>query len=360
MATIGQYILLRDVVFSYSEAAKMDDTKFLRLWRICFRGFKQLGLNGFWQPVTVNLPINDNKTVTLPDDYIKWTKVGQMTGNEITLLKNNQGLLTATGTYNGAADVVNSDWWHIGFNRLGRTCHISNIEFKIDGDAILLNTNFTGDHLLLEYLASPEQCDDFQIPMEFEEAMIDWLSWQDVKHIPASSHFGRGDKNDRALAFRASRKKAWRDYRPFRLSEIMGGQAEFNSSSVSATNNVIYMPPPPPAATFVVQWDYVVIAESTIPTAAYLDALILIQNASIATGANISLTIPPAINNTYKLVVRYPIAESTKTKWYNTALNNGIIPDQIFLPITVSTTYKYIVSRINGLGLDNTSPTIFS
>lgn len=226
MATIGQYSLLRDIIFMYSEAAKIDDTKFLRLWRMAFRGFKQMGLNGFWQTTTANLPINDNRTVTLPSDYIKWTKIGQLVGNEIVLLRNNQSLLSANSPYIGAADVVSSDFWFSGYRSYGRTCHRKDIEFKIEGDAILLNTDFVGDTLLLEYLASPEDCDDFQIPMEYEEAMMDWLSWQDVKHIPSSSHFGRGDKNDRAQAFRASLKKAKKDYQPLRLSEM--GLAQYN------------------------------------------------------------------------------------------------------------------------------------
>jgi hypothetical protein len=236
-APIQPYVLLRDVIWMYSEASKQDDTKFLRLWRMAFRGFVQMGYNSFWQIVTMSLPVNDNRTVTLPDDYIIWTKVGQQIGNEIVTMRNNQNLLTATCNYEGIGDVVNSNYWFNGHTRCGCSCGRGNIEFKIVDGAILLNTDFEGDSLLLEYVGAPDQNDDYAIPFQFQEAMIDWLAWQDVKHIPATSHFGRGDKNDRALQFRASLKLAKKMYKPFRYSDLLPQRTEFNQGGWDGMNS---------------------------------------------------------------------------------------------------------------------------
>jgi hypothetical protein len=46
------------------------------------------------------------------------------------------------------------------------------------------------------------------------------------------------------------------------------------------------------------------------------------------------------------LVVKEPVAEPVKTAWYNTALNNGTVPDSVFkAPVTIGS-FRYYVSRI--------------
>lgn len=48
---------------------------------------------------------------------------------------------------------------------------------------------------------------------------------------------------------------------------------------------------------------------------------------NITHNANLAITMPGAATPNKYLIVRVPIAESIKTNWFNTALNNGAIPD---------------------------------
>lgn len=83
---------------------------------------------------------------------------------------------------------------------------------------------------------------------------------------------------------------------------------------------------------------------------------------SITHDAAISVPYPTAANTNMYLVVRVPVGESLKSTWYNTALNNGSIPDSAFrdalnpagLPL-----YTYYLSRVQ-VSNDFTNPLILS
>jgi hypothetical protein len=153
--------------------------------------------------------------------------------------------------------------------------------------------------------------------------MIDWLSWQDVKHIPASSHFGRGDKNDRALAFRASRKKAWRDYRPFRLSEIMGGEFQFSSSLPSPTTTAPTTPPVVvvPPVKFTARW--IASDTNTVPTETEITEWS--YTSLFNTGGPVSIPFNNFIGSPKFLKWAEPATEPPKTKYYINVLDNDVL-----------------------------------
>lgn len=83
---------------------------------------------------------------------------------------------------------------------------------------------------------------------------------------------------------------------------------------------------------------------------------------SITHNSPISVPYPTAANTNMYLVIRVPVGESIKTTWYNTALNNGTIPDSAFrdaLNPSGLSSYTYYVSRVQ-LSNDFTSPLILS
>lgn len=245
-APINPTIKLKDCVFSYSEAAKQSESEFKRLWRMAFRGFKRMGINGFWEPKTEVLTVNANNTADLPPSCIQWIKVGQFNENgELQTLRINRQLtnfhanlptrlddivpqiqscsetLLNGGWYNGYG--VYGDWGPSSVNQnFGAGSSLVQFgEFNIDWDArvILLDPNYAYTQVVLFFLSAPEMDDDYEIPMQYEEAMIDWLSWQDIKHIPANSHANNNSIRARAIAFKASLTQAKREYKPFRLAE---------------------------------------------------------------------------------------------------------------------------------------------
>ena len=95
-AAISSQIKLKEIVYGYSEAARQSDSELLRLWRLCFTGFKQLGLNAFWQPKTEVIPVETQKIAYFPDDYIQWIKIGQFNSNngELQTIQVNTSLTT--------------------------------------------------------------------------------------------------------------------------------------------------------------------------------------------------------------------------------------------------------------------------
>jgi hypothetical protein len=348
---IDQFVKLQEVIFLYMESAKKPETEFLRLWRMAFRGFTQMGLNAFWQPKTVSLPINANRTVTLPSDFIQWIKVGQITGGLVVTLKNNQALYTATQTFEGVADIIGSDVWFSGYVPVCRSEAAASAEFKVMNGYILLNSGFEGDAILLEYICSPQRDNDYEIPIQFQEAMIAWLAWQDKNYLPSTSHVGNGNIQMLQANFRAQVKLARKMYKPFRLSEVMGGLAEYTQSASSLLDKPIV---PSTPIMFSAHWDWI---EGRIEDPFTQP---LRNVAEFPFGEPISLVLGAAPTRDSYLEIRYPATESVKLTYYNTALNYGTMGDQSFLPIKSNDTDRVIVSRVSRLQFDDIIPTIFA
>lgn len=244
-ASITQTIQLRQVVYSYSEAAKSSEAEFLRLWRIAFRGFKFLGLNGFWEPQTTKIVVNQNNTANYPPDFIAWLKVGQLNAqNEFQTLAVNRSLTSYRD--NGpnrisdiAPEITQSllgPYWfsNNGFygtayqgafnpsQNFGAGSHLLQPgEFNMDDTnrVIILSTNYPYPHVYLMYLSSPQQNMDYEIPMQFEEAMISWLSLEDDVNLPGGGHAGNNSLVFKSKRFSAQAKLAKKMYKPFNIAE---------------------------------------------------------------------------------------------------------------------------------------------
>jgi hypothetical protein len=85
----------------------------------------------------------------------------------------------------------------------------------------------------------------------------------------------------------------------------------------------------------------------------YQDSVAIVHNAAI------SIPFPAGAATDKYEVVRVPIGESVKTTWYNTALNNGSIPDAIFRDAITIGSYRYYISRV-AMSIDTSAPVIFS
>lgn len=249
-ATITDKVKLKDVIFMYTEAARQTEAEFLRLWRMAFRGFIQMGLNAFWEPVTVVLPVLPNKIVLFPDDQIIWAKIGYLNpAGEIATLRVNDNLTTYKDTSsNRIADITaeiqqvapylngNGYWydcngftgiqgygWRAGYcQHFGAGSHEvtpGNVNVDYKNRCYVLDPITTLTNIALMYLSSPEQNDDYQIPIQFQEAMIAWLSWQDTAHLPATSHMNNNSNEMKAQNFKWQAKLAKKMYKPFRLQE---------------------------------------------------------------------------------------------------------------------------------------------
>ena len=82
-------------------------------------------------------------------------------------------------------------------------------------------------------------------------------------------------------------------------------------------------------------------------------------NFTITSGAPISVPFPVGAEVNKYEVIKVPVAETVKTIWYNTALNNGTIPDSVFRSPIIVGSYRYYVSRVP-MSIDSASPVILS
>lgn len=242
-APITQTIKLRDIVWSYSEASKRSEAEFLRLWRICFRGFKWFGLNATWEPDTIKITVNDNKTATLPVNCINWIKVGQLNGkNEFQTFARNTSLTTYRDngpnriadltpeitsallgpTWFGTYGFYGSSGAYDANPNFGAGSHLLQPgEFDVDmkNRVIILPQTYQYPDVYLMFLGAPLQNSEYEIPMQFEEAMIAWLAFEDIVNLPANGHVGNNTISMRGRIFASKLRHAKKMYKPFNIAE---------------------------------------------------------------------------------------------------------------------------------------------
>lgn len=80
---------------------------------------------------------------------------------------------------------------------------------------------------------------------------------------------------------------------------------------------------------------------------------------SIVHDASISIIVPLAATPNKYFVTKVAIAESVKSVWFNTALNNGNIPDAVYQNIIQFGGFTYYYTRV-AASMDSTQPLILS
>ena len=244
--TNNSYCSIDSIIAAYFVESEQPDTRRYKVWQLAFRGIEQLGLDFFYQIKSVKLPINSNKTVSIPLDYLNYTKVGILNGvGEIIPLKYNNSLTTYADLspdrkaktednkffnyYQFNVPIWFNYWNGGGFvNLYGLSGETVVGTFKIDitNNVILLGENFCYDYLMLEYVASPLMDNEYYVPVQFKEALIAYIGWKDIANLPTSSHFNLGDKRDRKNNFYNERRLAIARYKPLQLEEKHSVAAE--------------------------------------------------------------------------------------------------------------------------------------
>lgn len=235
------YITLDSVINDYIDASEQSVHKYAKLYNIAYRGMEELGLDFFYKIRTVKVPVDTtNYTAQLPNDYVNYTKIGVLNSRgEIIPLTFNRKLtnyadqqpdrlaLTQDNTlvdwYNQNYPLFYNYWDGYGFTNIYGYPSGSPFvgQFSIDDSngVILLNENFYYDYLMIEYLASPNPDEKYMIPLQFREAMIAWLAWQDIAYLPTSRKGNLGDKRDRKNNYFNERRLANARFKPLYLDE---------------------------------------------------------------------------------------------------------------------------------------------
>jgi hypothetical protein len=236
-----QWVSLDDAITSYLDESEQSNSKYFKLWNLAFRAMTELGLDFFYSVKSVKLPVNPNLTVTLPEDYLNYTKVGVLDnqGQIIPLDVNNNLTVAFDLQPTRLSQVVDPTimtayspqgivWWNY-WNGYG----LSNLyglpsgspfvgQFKIDAGngVIVLDINFNFEYIMLEYVASPMAGGEYFVPIQFKEALIAYLRWKDIISLPTSRKGSLGDKRDRRNDYYNERRLAIARYDAVNLTDL--------------------------------------------------------------------------------------------------------------------------------------------
>lgn len=236
-----QWISLDECINAYIDESEQSNHKYFKLWNIAYRALNEIGMDSFYTIKSVKLPVNANVTVTLPEDYLNYSKVGVLNQQgEIIPLGVNNKLTTAfdlqpTRLTQTQDDTILTEysqsgfWWYNYWNGYG----MSNLygvpsgapfigSFKIDNanGVIVLSQQFSYDYVMLEYVAAPKPGGDYYVPVQFMEAVIAYIAWKDIRSMPSSRKGSIGDKQLRRTDFYNELRKAKARYDPVNLADL--------------------------------------------------------------------------------------------------------------------------------------------
>lgn len=197
---LSQYIPLKTVVSYFLDQYGKSDGDQDMYWLIGMRALTELNYDIAAHTKTVRLPVLANKTVPFPADLLSWTKIGLLNSHgEVVTLKINNGLTTfrdnnpdrledltpnvnnSVGSLAYAPFYLNYYYNNGYYNLFGVGGGLIQYgECKVDerNRIILMPSEFKYQNIILEYISSPKQDDDFTVPMALQEAIIAFIAWK--------------------------------------------------------------------------------------------------------------------------------------------------------------------------------------
>lgn len=197
---LSQYIPLKTVVSYFLDQYGKSDGDQDMYWLIGMRALTELNYDIAAQPKTVRLPLLANKTVPFPPDLLSWTKIGLLNSHgEVVTLKINNGLTTfrdnnpdrledltpninnSVGSLAYAPFYLNYYYNNGYYNLFGvgggliqyGECNVDDVN-----RVIFMPSEFKYQDIILEYISSPKQDDEFTVPLALQEAIIAFIAWK--------------------------------------------------------------------------------------------------------------------------------------------------------------------------------------
>ncbi len=233
-------IEIDEVINSYLNRSEQSNHKYFKCWHIAFEGMDQMGLDVFYRVRSVKLPVNSNLTVYIPNDYLQWSKIGVLNdrGEIIPMAQNdklttfadlnpNRLQKTQDNTLDNFLQFGNNIWYNYWNGDSFVTLYglpsgspfVGSFKMDLTNGVILLNERFPYNYLMVEYIASPQEGGKYYIPLQFREALIWFIAWQDIGMMPNTRRGNLGDKEQRKRNHFNERRKAIAEYKPYRVEE---------------------------------------------------------------------------------------------------------------------------------------------
>jgi hypothetical protein len=225
----AKWVCLSEVIYQYIDQARLSNADYRRLWTIGVRGVEEMGMDVYGTIKTLKLTVNANKTVTLPSDYIGFSKVGIFNQKgEVSTLRRNRNLSSykinqtdrltsntdnSTGNTYRLQDLAFVNYFdgarYVNIFGTGSVLNAAG-EFDVDEEQglIYLDNEYGYDYVVLEYLSSPSDDDDYKIPVQIREAILSFIAWKDIEHLPLGRRASLGDKQLRRKEYYNQKRNA--------------------------------------------------------------------------------------------------------------------------------------------------------
>jgi hypothetical protein len=197
---MDKYVPLKEVVSMFLDQSNKSIRDFDKCWVMAFRGLRLINQSFSAEPKTARLPVEGNKTVNLPSDYLALSKIGVVNGSgEIVSLRRNDALsifrdnnpdriTKLASEYGNSDDVIIPQNIFLNYSYNGDVCHLYGAggglitagDYKLDerNDVIILNTDFQYSDIVMEYICNPELDGDYYVPQCMSEAIIAFIEWK--------------------------------------------------------------------------------------------------------------------------------------------------------------------------------------
>lgn len=203
----------KEIVGQFLNSADQGTPEFMRLYNMLIWGLKtefNLDITGTFK--TVVLDVNANKTVSLPCDYIHYSKIGFINSigevvtfkrnDQLTTMVNNLGVDRFKGSPSTGSGIgiigslpYNSlnynNYWANGssYQLFGADSGtVTRGEYKVDDDQrlIFLSPQTYTSQIVLEYLGDgyDDECCDYSVDVRAAECMMAYLRWRNAIDMP--------------------------------------------------------------------------------------------------------------------------------------------------------------------------------
>jgi len=171
-------------------------------------GYRQLNLNVYKQVKAENLPVSELNTVTLPPDYVQYTKIGIQVGDKIVQFSNNANIATVFALDEDGNEVPNgyvaesfvlngintdnylaNEFW---FNTFGTLAVRDFFRIDLASNRIILSAPCVFKNIYLEYITDGLEC--------IEETIVSPLAYEVIRcyiHLQRLNFARSGGAGDR-------------------------------------------------------------------------------------------------------------------------------------------------------------------
>jgi hypothetical protein len=228
--------------------ASQTDNRFPMFIQIAISGLRDLNMDAKSIIKEVELTVNANDTVNLPNDYIDYLVIGVVDSGIISALGANNNLAPRSydscGNLNGAPGYNGDENTFFSYNSShftkdgqfnGRAYGAggggsANGTYKVyKNDGYIALSGASASTIVMRYLANLSQVDgSFMVDEYYVEALKDWMYW---KYVQNQRSYGLGDKQlAQATYFREKKKAMKRQYRFSIIEFVEAYQSGYRSA----------------------------------------------------------------------------------------------------------------------------------